>query len=89
MGNASLAKYRLGVDIGGTHTDLVLSNLNTREILIEKVQSTPANPSLAVLEGIQRFLDNGIEANAIDFFSHGTTVTTNTLLEMKLSLIHI
>ena len=83
MGNASLAKYRLGVDIGGTHTDLVLSNLNTREILIEKVQSTPENPSLAVLEGIQRFLDNGIEPNSIDFFSHGTTVTTNTLLEMK------
>ena len=78
-----MEKYRLGVDVGGTHTDLVLANSNTDEILIEKVHSTPINPSVAILEGIQRFFNRGILANEIDFFSHGTTVTTNTLLEMK------
>jgi len=78
-----LAKYRLGVDIGGTHTDLVLANIKTNEILIEKVHSTPSNPSLAVLEGVQRFLVRGVSKTDIDFFSHGTTVTTNALLEMK------
>tara|TARA_Y100001936_G_scaffold253585_1_gene319178 strand:+ start:24001 stop:26070 length:2070 start_codon:yes stop_codon:yes gene_type:complete len=78
-----LAKYRLGVDVGGTHTDLVLTDTRTNKILIEKVHSTPANPSLGVLEGVQRFFARGVSATDIDFFSHGTTVTTNALLEMK------
>jgi len=78
-----LAKYRLGVDVGGTHTDLVLADSETNEILIEKVHSTPSNPSLAVLDGVQRFFLRGVSATDIDFFSHGTTVTTNALLEMK------
>jgi len=78
-----LAKYRLGVDVGGTHTDLVLADTETNEILIEKVHSTPSNPSLGVLDGIQRFFIRGVSATDIDFFSHGTTVTTNALLEMK------
>ena len=78
-----MAKYRLGVDVGGTHTDLVLADADSDDILIEKVHSTPANPSLAVLDGIQRFFMRGVAATDIDFFSHGTTVTTNALLEMK------
>lgn len=78
-----MAKYRLGVDVGGTHTDLVLADTKTNEILIEKVHSTPSNPSLAVLEGVQRFIIRGVSAADIEFFSHGTTVTTNALLELK------
>ncbi|NKB21572.1 MAG: hydantoinase/oxoprolinase family protein [Alphaproteobacteria bacterium] len=78
-----MAKYRLGVDVGGTHTDLVLADAETHEILIEKVHSTPSNPSLAVLDGVQRFFTRGVSATDIDFFSHGTTVATNALLEMK------
>ncbi|MDA0653110.1 MAG: hydantoinase/oxoprolinase family protein, partial [Proteobacteria bacterium] len=78
-----MAEYRLGVDVGGTHTDLVLANPATGELLIEKVQSTPSNPSIAVLDGILRLLARGIGPDEIDFFSHGTTVTTNALLEMK------
>jgi N-methylhydantoinase A len=75
--------YRLGVDVGGTHTDLVLANADTGEMMIEKVHSTPSNPSLAVLDGVKRFFARGISPSEIDFFSHGTTVTTNALLEMK------
>ena len=78
-----MAEYRLGVDVGGTHTDLVLANPATGELQIEKVQSTPSNPSIAVLDGTLRLLARGIAPDEIDFFSHGTTVTTNALLEMK------
>ena len=75
--------YRLGVDVGGTHTDLVLADPESGALLIEKVPSMPANPSVAVLDGVRRLLARGIAPDQIDFFSHGTTVTTNALLEMK------
>ena len=73
--------YRLGVDVGGTHTDLVLLNVADGSIEIEKVSSTPANPALGVLEGVNRFIANGKPPAAIEFFAHGTTITTNALLE--------
>ena len=78
-----MPRYRLGVDVGGTHTDLVLADPATGELLIEKVASTPANPSVAVLDGVRRLIGRGVAPDDIDFFSHGTTVTTNALLEMK------
>ncbi len=75
--------YRLGVDVGGTHTDLVLLNVADGSIEIEKVSSTPANPALGVLEGVNRFIAQGKKPDAIEFFAHGTTITTNALLEMR------
>lgn len=77
------ARYRLGVDVGGTHTDLVLLDVTTGEIAIEKVSSTPANPALGVLEGVRLFVAKGAVPGAIEFFAHGTTITTNALLEMR------
>jgi N-methylhydantoinase A len=41
------SRYRLGVDVGGTHTDLVLLDVATGGLLVEKVASTPKNPALA------------------------------------------
>jgi N-methylhydantoinase A len=76
-------RYRLGVDVGGTHTDLVLLDSQTGELLVEKVSSTPKNPALGVLDGVSRFVARGIPAGAIEFFAHGTTITTNALLEMR------
>ena len=76
-------RYRLGVDVGGTHTDLVLLDVTTGALAVEKVASTPANPALGVLDGVGRFLARGIRPEAIEFFAHGTTITTNALLEMK------
>jgi N-methylhydantoinase A len=76
-------RYRLGVDVGGTHTDLVLLDVSTGQIAVEKVASTPRNPALGVLNGVDNFIAKGVPAEAIDFFSHGTTITTNALLEMR------
>lgn len=77
------ARYRLGVDVGGTHTDLVLFDQTSGETRVEKVSSTPANPSEGVLEGVRRFLAKGVAPADIAFFAHGTTITTNALLEMR------
>lgn len=76
-------RYRLGVDVGGTHTDLTLLNTDTGELLVEKVSSTPKNPAFGVLDGVQRFSDRGVAPENIEFFAHGTTITTNALLEMR------
>ena len=77
------ARYRLGVDVGGTHTDLVLLDTETGEFLVEKVASTPKNPALGVLDGLARLVARGIASAEIGFFAHGTTITTNALLEMR------
>src|SRR6266568_1328546 len=79
----STARYRLGVDVGGTHTDLVLLDTTTGELSVEKVASTPKNPALGVLNGVGKFIARGIAPADIAFFAHGTTITTNALLEMR------
>ncbi len=76
-------KYRLGVDVGGTHTDLVLLDVSDGSIAVEKVSTTPANPALGIMRGIGNFAQRGVDLGAIEFFSHGTTITTNALLEMR------
>jgi N-methylhydantoinase A len=77
------SRYRLGVDVGGTHTDLVLLDTASGELIVEKVASTPGNPALGVLDGVARFIARGIAPAEIGFFAHGTTITTNALLEMR------
>ncbi len=81
--NNSAAQYRLGVDVGGTHTDLVLLDAASGQMMVEKVASTPKNPALGVLDGVARFVTRGIAPGSIAFFAHGTTITTNALLEMR------
>ena len=78
-----MASYRLGVDVGGTNTDLVLYDEVSGTQLVEKLPSTPINPATAVLEAIDRFVARGVSPQSIGFFAHGTTVTTNALLEFK------
>lgn len=81
--NDSANSYRLGVDVGGTHTDLVLLDTRTGDTQVDKVSTTPHNPSEGVLNGIRKLLANGIDPAQIGFFGHGTTITTNALLEMR------
>jgi len=82
-GKSPESRYRLGVDVGGTHTDLVLLDAASGILVVEKVSSTPKNPALGVLEGIAKFVEKGVQAKDIEFFAHGTTITTNALLEMR------
>src|SRR5258708_20478931 len=76
-------RYRLGVDVGGTHTDLVLLGAAGGALMVEKVSSTPKNPALGVLNGVAKFVARGVAPGTIEFFAHGTTITTNALLEMR------
>lgn len=71
----------LGVDVGGTFTDLVLADLTQGKITIHKTPSTPSNPSLGVVTGVQGICDlAGIGPEMIDSVFHGTTVGTNAML---------
>jgi N-methylhydantoinase A len=73
--------YRLGVDVGGTFTDLLLVNEKNGQIWTAKVPSTPADQSIGVLNGIARVCERaGIDPTSIDHVMHGTTVATNTVL---------
>jgi len=75
-------KLKIGVDIGGTFTDLVL--IDGDKPVIHKVLSTPENPAKAVLSGIAEILvTNDYESNSPVDIVHGTTVGTNALLERK------
>ena len=76
--------YRLGVDVGGTFTDLVLHDVETDRLEFAKTPSTPADQSAGVTEGVEQLMRRlDIPAASIGFFIHGTTVATNTLLERK------
>jgi len=73
--------YRLGVDVGGTFTDLFLVDESSGRVYTAKVPSTPADQSIGVLKGIERVcMKAGIEPRSIDHVMHGTTVATNTVL---------
>lgn len=76
--------YRLGVDVGGTFTDLIMINKESGETYTSKVPSTPHDSSVGVLNGIAKICEqNGIDARNITHVMHGTTVATNTVLEGK------
>src|SRR5512141_798614 len=73
--------YRLGVDVGGTCTDLLLVNEKTGQTWKAKVSSTPHDQSEGVLRGLKRVCDEArISAEEIDHVMHGTTIATNTVL---------
>ncbi len=76
--------YRLGIDVGGTFTDLLLADEETGRLIPVKTPSTPADPSIGVMIGIDRICElSGIPHDKIDYLMHGTTVATNAVLEGK------
>ena len=78
-----MARYRITVDTGGTFSDFVYVNEETREIDVAKFPSTPDDPSRAILQGVEHLLGQGVKPSDISYFCHGTTVGTNALLEGK------
>ena len=76
--------FRLGVDVGGTFTDLFLVNDSDDRQFRVKTPSTPADPSLGVLTGVKRICEEaGIAPSELRNIVHGTTVATNAVLESK------
>lgn len=76
--------YRVGVDIGGTFTDIFLLCNESGEAAIGKVLTTPRDPALAVIEGLRDLLtERGIAPAAITHLVHGTTLITNAIIERK------
>jgi len=76
--------YRLGVDVGGTFTDLLLFNDADGQCWRHKTPSTPHDSSEGVIVGVQAICAKaGVSPAQIDVFLHGTTVATNAVLEGK------
>ena len=74
----------IGVDVGGTFTDVVLTDTSRQQTHIHKVPTTPHDPSEGVLQGIVEICTaQGIEQSQIDHVLHGTTIATNAVLEQN------
>ena len=77
------AGIRVGVDIGGTFTDVVVRRPGSVAQIL-KIPTSRGDPSVAVLRAVEQLRrSQGIEASAIERFLHGTTVATNAVLERK------
>ena len=80
--------YRLGVDVGGTFTDLIVIDEATGRAFRDKVPSTPHDPSEAVVAGARQLAAKaGISPAELTQFLHGTTVATNAVLEHKIARV--
>ncbi|WP_350269986.1 hydantoinase/oxoprolinase family protein [Brevibacterium sp. CBA3109] len=80
-------RIRIGIDTGGTFTDIVAFDESTGTLTTTKTPSTPSNPADGFINGIDKVLDmlgDSVSAEHISAVSHGTTVATNQLLEGKL-----
>ena len=74
--------YRLGVDVGGTFTDLVLHDPRRDLVHTGKLLTTPDDPSAAIVAGIERLLaETGLGPADLHSIVHGTTLVTNTVIE--------
>ena len=80
--------YRLGVDVGGTFTDLLLINEENGETFTAKVLSTPEDSSIGVLNGVSRICDeSGVDPEMITRVMHGTTIATNAVLTERGAMV--
>jgi len=76
--------YRLAIDIGGTFTDFALVEDSSGDVAIYKQLTTPSDPSLCVLDGAKRLLnEQGVSFDVVKTIIHGTTLVTNAVIERK------
>ena len=74
--------HLIGVDVGGTFTDLIYTDTDTKETAIHKVPTTPDDPSVGAIAGIAELCRRlQIEPGVVDHVLHGTTISTNAVLE--------
>ena len=77
-------RYRVGVDIGGTFTDFCAFDERTRQVHALKVLSTPETPGREVIEGLRQLEERfSVSPAEIGYFTHGTTVGVNTVIQKK------
>ncbi|MGQ4874488.1 MAG: hydantoinase/oxoprolinase family protein [Promethearchaeia archaeon] len=74
--------YRVGIDVGGTFTDITILNENTGEIIVNKTPTIPKDQSLSVFNVLNSIKEKDFFKNIV-YIIHGTTVATNALLERK------
>ncbi len=78
-----MPRYRIGIDIGGTFTDLCVLDEEGGEVYNSKVLSTPADLTRGVMQALEDFFAAGRAPEDVTFLFHATTVATNALLERK------
>src|ERR1700731_1150498 len=72
----------IGVDVGGTFTDLVYADTDAGSTAVHKISTTPDDPSRGVVQGLMALCDKyGIPRETIDVVVHGTTIAPNSILE--------
>lgn len=82
-----MSDFSLGIDIGGTFTDIVLLR-SDGELFSKKLLSTPADYSLAIEEGVAELMQGaGVSGSQIIELAHGTTIATNALIERRGALV--
>jgi N-methylhydantoinase A len=75
-------RVRIGIDTGGTFTDIVAVDTSSGAMQVTKVASTPANPAVGLVNGVREIMQRaGATGADIASLSHGTTVATNALLQ--------
>src|SRR5687768_8220246 len=79
----SARRLRIGIDTGGTFTDVVALDEDTGEIVTTKTPSTPGDPAEGFMAGVAKVLDR-LGGGTVAALSHGTTVATNQLLEDRI-----
>ena len=73
---------RIGVDVGGTHTDLVLVDEATGRIHVNKVPTIAGDPARATVQGLRELAQTaGVALESVDYFMHGTTIATNIVVQ--------
>ena len=74
----------IGVDVGGTFTDIVYGDMATGTVAIHKVSTTPADPSQGVMTGVLELCRaQGVDPAEVAYVLHGTTTATNAVREHK------
>jgi N-methylhydantoinase A len=82
----SSSRYRIGIDTGGTFTDIVSVDTLSGTTHVTKVASTPANPAIGLLRGVNEILATaGATTDNVVGLAHGTTVATNALLQGEIN----
>jgi N-methylhydantoinase A len=85
---ARQARLRIGIDTGGTFTDIVSVDSGSGAMRVTKVASTPANPAIGLVRGVNAILaEAGGTADDVAGLAHGTTVATNALLQGEISAL--